>query len=70
MLDDDAEDMGDSVVEAPEVPVPSADRQEDTVDPKMAFLMNLTFPISIELGRTKMPIKDILDLGPWVGNRV
>lgn len=63
MLDDDAEDMGDSVVEAPEVPVPSADRQEDTVDPKMAFLMNLTFPISIELGRTKMLIKDILDLG-------
>lgn len=30
---------------------------------KLDMLLDLTFPVSIELGRTKMLIKDILDLG-------
>jgi len=30
---------------------------------KLVFLMDLKFPVSIELGRTKMLIKDILELG-------
>ena len=63
MLDDVTEDIEDTVVEAPEVPIPSKDKPDAHVDPKIEFLMDLTFPVSIELGRTKMLIKDILDLG-------
>jgi len=32
------------------------------IDPKMDMLLDLTLPISIELGRTHMLIRDILDL--------
>ena len=41
-------------VAAPEAGVP---------DEKLVLLLDLTLPISIELGRTKMLIKDILELG-------
>jgi len=42
------------------VPVTAPPAEEET---KIEFLMDLKFPVSIELGRTKMLIKDILDLG-------
>ncbi len=65
MLEDDAEDAGDvDEIEVPEVqPPPVAALHAEPVDQKITFLMDLTFPVSIELGRTKMLIKDILDLG-------
>jgi len=48
-------------IEHPKVDVPAEAETEG--DPKLVFLMDLKFPVSIELGRTKMLIKDILDLG-------
>ena len=33
-------------------------------DQKIDMLLDVTLPISIELGRTSMPIEDILNLGP------
>lgn len=49
--------------------VPSAPLSHDVApsvggaDEKLGLLLDLTLPISIELGRTKMLIKDILELG-------
>ncbi|RKY89477.1 flagellar motor switch protein FliN [candidate division KSB1 bacterium] len=37
--------------------------EKEVLPEKMELLMDLSFPVSIELGRTKMLIKDILELG-------
>ncbi|MFC1732800.1 flagellar motor switch protein FliN [candidate division KSB1 bacterium] len=54
-------DIGVEDVAVSETPAPP--QAPPGVEPKMEFLMDLKFPVSIELGRTKMLIKDILDLG-------
>lgn len=43
----------------------SADKTQDyaTLDPKLELLYDLSLPVSIELGRTNMLIRDILKLG-------
>lgn len=43
---------------------PSKERTKDTVDisPKLQLLLDIQLPVSIELGRTKMYIRDILQL--------
>ena len=65
-LDDDIEEAPELVeVEAPEF----ADLQQTipassgAVDPKMDLLYDLSLPVSIELGRTNMLIRDVLKLG-------
>ncbi|KPK96086.1 hypothetical protein AMJ80_02000 [bacterium SM23_31] len=49
--------------EVPEAPVPEVRKEVSDVELKFEFLMDLAFNVSIELGRTKMLIKDILELG-------
>ena len=61
----DEQELGEAAdeVEAP-VGVPAEKpKPVSEIESKFDFLMDLTFPVSIELGRTKMLIKDILDLG-------
>lgn len=43
----------------------STDKTQDyaTLDPKLELLYDLSLPVSIELGRTNMLIRDILKLG-------
>lgn len=62
MLDEEGE--GEEI-EIPEPDMAAADtpKPASEVESKFDFLMDLTFPVSIELGRTKMLIKDILELG-------
>ncbi len=56
----------DSVVDMPEFPsfdsVDSASRMLSPLDPKIEMLYDLQLPVSIELGRTNMLIRDILRL--------
>jgi len=64
MLGEEPEEIEEAPVMEEAAPPAELERREPTeVERKMDFLMDLTFPISIELGRTKMLIKDILDLG-------
>lgn len=53
--------------DAPEASVRSADESDSPArisgDPKLELLYDLQLPVSIELGRTNMLIKDILRLG-------
>lgn len=62
MLEDDEspEEPAADEIAAPSVEAPPSVSE---LESKFDFLMDLTFPVSIELGRTKMLIKDILDLG-------
>lgn len=55
----------DEEIKAPEPESSAAEAQKPVseIETKFDFLMDLTFPVSIELGRTKMLIKDILELG-------
>lgn len=55
----------DEEIKAPEPESSAAEAQKPAseIETKFDFLMDLTFPVSIELGRTKMLIKDILELG-------
>lgn len=46
---------------APESPTPEA--QQLLYDPKLELLLSIQLPISVELGRTTMYIRDILRLG-------
>ncbi|MFC1513510.1 flagellar motor switch protein FliN [candidate division KSB1 bacterium] len=62
MLEDDVEEMGD-VIEAPEPVIEESPKPLGEPTEKIGFLMDLTLPVSIELGRTKMLIKEVLDLG-------
>lgn len=53
-------------IDTPDFPdLPPMDMQEPTSvnDPKLALLYDLQLPVSIELGRTSMLIRDILRLG-------
>lgn len=49
----------------PAVQEKSADKSQDytSLDPKLELLYDLSLPVSIELGRTNMLIRDILKLG-------
>jgi len=49
--------------EVSEVAAPEPRKEVAEVESKFEFLMDLTFNVSIELGRTKMLIKDIIELG-------
>ena len=62
MLDEEGDD---EEIKAPEPESSAAEAQKPAseIETKFDFLMDLTFPVSIELGRTKMLIKDILELG-------
>lgn len=42
---------------------PSEDVKIEGIDPKLQLLLDLQLPVSIELGRTNMLIRDILRLG-------
>ncbi len=44
-------------------PTPSEDIKIEGIDPKLQLLLDLQLPVSIELGRTNMLIRDILRLG-------
>ena len=61
---DEVEGDGEEI-KAPEPESSAAEGQKPAseIETKFDFLMDLTFPVSIELGRTKMLIKDILELG-------
>lgn len=50
---------------SPAVEEKSADKSQDytSLDPKLELLYDLSLPVSIELGRTNMLIRDILKLG-------
>lgn len=50
---------------APAVDDKTATKSQDytTLDPKLELLYDLSLPVSIELGRTNMLIRDILKLG-------
>jgi flagellar motor switch protein FliN/FliY len=54
-------------IETPDFPdLPAMDNQGEPTsanDPKLALLYDLQLPVSIELGRTSMLIRDILRLG-------
>ncbi len=56
----------DAVVDMPEFPsfdtADSASRMLSPLDPKIEMLYDLQLPVSIELGRTNMLIRDILRL--------
>ncbi|MDR0927909.1 MAG: flagellar motor switch protein FliN [Ignavibacteria bacterium] len=56
----------DSAAEAADVEfteLPSNDQAGQQLDPKMDMLYDLSLPVSIELGRTNMLIRDVLKLG-------
>jgi len=60
----EAVDQGDEYGAVEEIEEKLEKKQEaEEVPPKLEMLMDLSFPVSIELGRTKMLIKDILELG-------
>jgi flagellar motor switch protein FliN/FliY len=65
-----APEKGTSSTEESNVPIPTSDEQSlvgDTIysplEPKLELLYDLQLPVSIELGRTNMLIRDILYLG-------
>lgn len=60
---EEEEEVLEKAEEVSEVPAPEPGKEVAEVESKFEFLMDLTFNVSIELGRTKMLIKDILDLG-------
>jgi|GEM_PF-872827 len=60
---EEEEEVLEKAEEVSEVPAPEPGEEVAEVESKFEFLMDLTFNVSIELGRTKMLIKDILDLG-------
>jgi len=56
----------DSIAEEEEThseSAPSEDIKIEGIDPKLQLLLDLQLPVSIELGRTNMLIRDILRLG-------
>jgi flagellar motor switch protein FliN/FliY len=61
----DTEEAVEDMLEAPEsaMPIPS-DYTEGSEDTEIQLLMDIDLPITIELGRTEMMIRDILKLGP------
>lgn len=51
-------------VEEPQIePAPTEEIKIEGIDPKLQLLFDLQLPVSIELGRTNMLIRDILRLG-------
>lgn len=66
--EDSGADSGDEIkfeAETPSFPEIEADGSKiySPVDPKLELLYDLNLPVSIELGRTNMLIRDILRLG-------
>ncbi|MBI3259980.1 MAG: flagellar motor switch protein FliN [Ignavibacteriae bacterium] len=67
--DSDSSNIGSSGIniDTPDFPdLPQMDMQSEPTsvnDPKLALLYDLQLPVSIELGRTSMLIRDILRLG-------
>lgn len=49
--------------EQPSEPSSSEEPKLEGIDPKLQLLLDLQLPVSIELGRTNMLIRDILRLG-------
>ena len=61
---DEMEDTADEANENVDIPDFSELNHTDTgLDPKMDLLYDLSLPVSIELGRTNMLIRDVLKLG-------
>lgn len=58
----EVEDAQPAAAEMPSAAIPPVPQVSED-EKRISFLMDLKFPVSIELGRTKMLIKDILDLG-------
>ena len=65
LIDDDMSEDGSSVDNAkfPDMQFGSEGTIYSPLDPKLELLYDLQLPVSIELGRTNMLIRDILRLG-------
>lgn len=66
--EEEAEDQNDETTsidspEFPEMEMSDEDEAVSSVDPKLEMLYDLQLPVSIELGRTNMLIRNILRLG-------
>lgn len=66
--EEEAEDQNDesTSIDSPEFPEMEMGEEDDSissVDPKLEMLYDLQLPVSIELGRTNMLIRNILRLG-------
>lgn len=58
-----ADDLLEDTKESPEIKASEKPQDYATLDPKLELLYDLQLPVSIELGRTNMLIRDILKLG-------